>query len=548
MEHTGASVRRTFDCQEPPKPAGSLAHDRVKGSRTDVLLSSSCKAHHLMRGFLWPRCGHVDRSRSRIFQTFIILAATLQPVETQQAPATDPQCAAPCLGATCGKFRLLLTCTQISDQLRCNCAGCCLDTIGNAPITAQPTHVATPGTSPTPGPQRKTEQWLMPGSGSSPGLGAKDLTSTLYGQTVSLDPLQGACRSSAGAMGASLSESWNIHSAANCQGLCATETACNGFQFAEFRASGVGRAYTVCKLFSELATHTLPLTGHVCFYKVSSGVTTSVPATAGSVPATLPVRTGRTLPVPTGTVPLPTGTATPLQPAGSTTPTRAAGPSSTCLFLIQPYTDFAQHNCWDMRNLDLSYADLTGARLDNVDISGSTLAYASFVKADFAGMYSAETIFEGANFTQSILQGCEFEKGNFEEASLAGADARGSKFIDCSLSGAQLTAVTLQDTVLFKTSFRGATLNYAQLRGSEAETVDFSNANLVGADFTSAKLFESSFKNAVLHGAVFRDAWLEKADFTGATGLESATFTGSSGSPVGLAFNFPKTTSTPPIG
>eukprot|EP00965_Chrysotila_dentata_P203721 6181910-Pleurochrysis_carterae.AAC.1 len=304
----------------------------------------------------------------------LLVVATFGVVKAQQASAADPQCASPCLGSTCGKFSILLTCSQISDRLRCNCFGCCSDRLGTIQPAAHQSPVTTPGALPTPAQQAPTGEWLMPGSGSNSGPGAAAFTASMYSPGVTLNSAQGACKKSTGDM-MPLHEDWSVPNAASCQKLCAAEPLCNGFQFAEFRASGVATAYTACKLFTELATHVLPLSGHVCFYKASAGISTTVAAIAKAVrPATGPVP-------------------------------QTTGPAPSCLQLIHPYTDFSQHNCLDLRSMDLSYADLTGAKMYNVDISFSNFAYASFFRADFGGLQSEDTIFQGANLTQSILQG-----------------------------------------------------------------------------------------------------------------------------------------------
>ena len=104
-----------------------------------------------------------------------------------------------------------------------------------------------------------------------------------------------------------------------------------------------------------------------------------------------------------------------------------------------------------LRDADLSYsdlrdADLTGANLTGADLSYSDLRDANLTGADLRGAYlrgaNLEGVnLEGANLTGADLRGAYLRGANLKGANLEGADLRGAYLRGANLKGADLTGV-----------------------------------------------------------------------------------------------------------
>lgn len=125
----------------------------------------------------------------------------------------------------------------------------------------------------------------------------------------------------------------------------------------------------------------------------------------------------------------------------------------------------------DLRDLDLTYRDLSGAWLFDVNARGQ----------NFTGV-------------------------NLANAKMNDADMSWSKFHKANLRNAFLVETNLSDT-----DFTGADLRGANFRGADLSSAKFSGAKLEGADFTDAKLAGANFIGVELNGVTFSPGALKNS-------------------------------------
>ncbi|WP_131745057.1 pentapeptide repeat-containing protein [Frankia sp. Cppng1_Ct_nod] len=133
------------------------------------------------------------------------------------------------------------------------------------------------------------------------------------------------------------------------------------------------------------------------------------------------------------------------------------------------------------KGIDLSGADLTGAKLHLADLTGADLREAKLM---------------GANLRRAKLTG----------ANLAGANLSGADFHDADLRDADLTRVSATPSDFTRANLTGAALVSAELIG----------ASFRDADLTATDLTEANFCTADMDNAVMRRAAAPRVDFTGA--------------------------------
>jgi uncharacterized protein YjbI with pentapeptide repeats len=152
----------------------------------------------------------------------------------------------------------------------------------------------------------------------------------------------------------------------------------------------------------------------------------------------------------------------------------------------------------DLREANLSRANLSDAMLNGSDLSDADLSGANLSRA---------------NLHAAKVTGANFSRINLTEANLTAADIRGAN-----LSLANLTRVILSDAKL-----GGTTLSGALLRAATLGNADFDSANLSGANLSGAYLSGAVLSRANLRGADLSRANLIGTNFTGAN-LSLANF------------------------
>lgn len=188
-------------------------------------------------------------------------------------------------------------------------------------------------------------------------------------------------------------------------------------------------------------------------------------------------------------------------------------------FMLHPKIDGLALN---LRGADLRNADLTQANLGNVDLSGANLENAtlnetSLNQADLrsANLKSARlrnTNFCGANLVRTNLSNVNCWYSFFTEADLSEADLSNSVLINAelnraSLSKADLTKAELLGLKLKFADFKRANLIEASLQNCDIRETDFSFAKLTNARLILSQPIDAKFSHAELTGITIHRGW-----------------------------------------
>jgi uncharacterized protein YjbI with pentapeptide repeats len=145
----------------------------------------------------------------------------------------------------------------------------------------------------------------------------------------------------------------------------------------------------------------------------------------------------------------------------------------------------------DLREADLSLANLTGANLSMTDLLGANLSQAFLGGADLT-----RAVLKGANLSQADLTRANLERANLTEANLNGAHLALSNLFRANLSRANLRGAQL-----VRADLRRADLTNANLRGACLSTATLADTILRGADLTDCEIYGISAWNLKLEGA-----------------------------------------------
>lgn len=132
----------------------------------------------------------------------------------------------------------------------------------------------------------------------------------------------------------------------------------------------------------------------------------------------------------------------------------------------------------DIRPINLSRVDLTGADLSSADLAHANLSYAN-------------------------LSGADFSRANLSDADLSYANLSHAYGSYSDLTGARLTRVNLTGARLFDATLTGARLYSASLARTDLAFARFDQADLTEADFTQAHLTGAQWPQ----GTSIPDGW-----------------------------------------
>jgi len=153
----------------------------------------------------------------------------------------------------------------------------------------------------------------------------------------------------------------------------------------------------------------------------------------------------------------------------------------------------AEHN---HAPVDLSHADLSGARLNGADL----------LRADLSGARLVRTQLEHAQLKDADLTGAVLEAANLKHVSTRRACfdyvlAGGANFDVATLRGARFRGADLSGTRFHRAYLREADLSGARLQGAWLRLAVLEGARCRGTDFTGADLRYASLVDSDLRGA-----------------------------------------------
>ncbi|MEQ9001414.1 MAG: pentapeptide repeat-containing protein [Coleofasciculus sp. B1-GNL1-01] len=144
----------------------------------------------------------------------------------------------------------------------------------------------------------------------------------------------------------------------------------------------------------------------------------------------------------------------------------------------------------EVKNRNLSGADLSDANLSGTDLSDANLSGADL---------------SGADLSDANLSGANLSRADLISANLIFADLSGVDLISANLSGANLWRANLSRANLISADLRGADLGDADLSDANLSGVNLSSANLSGANLGGANLIFANLRDADVNEARFKE-------------------------------------------
>lgn len=183
-----------------------------------------------------------------------------------------------------------------------------------------------------------------------------------------------------------------------------------------------------------------------------------------------------------------------------------------------------------LRNTDLSGANLQYANLKDVDLSGANLtdanlSHANLENANLSGANLTDTdlnyaILAGAKFKEAKLINTTFHHASMGGVNLTGADIKGAEFHHTDMEKANFGAADDDyDTNHTKN------IGQAEFHHAELIAICFDGMNLDLGDFTGADLTDSTFRGTSLESTKLEKAVLRRCEFSSKANLENLTLT-----------------------
>jgi hypothetical protein len=168
--------------------------------------------------------------------------------------------------------------------------------------------------------------------------------------------------------------------------------------------------------------------------------------------------------------------------------------------------------------LDLSDADLNGARLDGANLSKAYLDGANLIGANLSN----------AHLSGAILIRADLVAANLSNAHLSGANAHEADLDTANLNYADLSAANLSGANLSEAKLSGANLSGANLSGANLSGAKLSGANLSGAKLSQANISAADLSEATLTAAYCSQTTFANVDLSEVNGLDSVKHEGPS--------------------
>ncbi len=156
----------------------------------------------------------------------------------------------------------------------------------------------------------------------------------------------------------------------------------------------------------------------------------------------------------------------------------------------------------DLTDADLEGAKIGGANLSNLNLAGARLVKANLENVNFEGSNLEKSVvvdshLKGANFDSANLTRADLSFSYLEDAHFCAADLIGTDFSWANLKGARICAADLTGAI-----FYGAGLERTNFSQSNLNSVDFSRADMRRTCLIEAKLAFTKFTDVDLSTVV----------------------------------------------
>ncbi len=184
----------------------------------------------------------------------------------------------------------------------------------------------------------------------------------------------------------------------------------------------------------------------------------------------------------------------------------------------------------DFSGIELSEANLSGAKLSGVNLSDANLSVVNLSGANLseANLSNAKlnvARLSGVNLCSAILNNASLNVANLIRADLSRAQIRAASLIRAELIRADLSRADLFEANLTSADLREGTLRQANLRHANLSEAVLRGASLTGANLEMANLNATDLSRCDITGANLRDAELRQANLSHAN-LSGADLSG----------------------
>ena len=163
----------------------------------------------------------------------------------------------------------------------------------------------------------------------------------------------------------------------------------------------------------------------------------------------------------------------------------------------QQYVDEGKKKGWafDLRDVDLSGAQLRGVNLENVRLDNANFSGAMLWEANFSNMLMRRVNLSGAKLRGAIFSNIDLEDSNLSSAYLHRAEFSDTSLFDTNLSHSDLHRAKFSNTSLLD----------ANLSHSDLHRAKFSNTSLLGTNLSHSNM--SMVTGLTQHGLDLADTW-----------------------------------------
>ncbi|CAM4220763.1 DUF2169 family type VI secretion system accessory protein [Bordetella muralis] len=169
----------------------------------------------------------------------------------------------------------------------------------------------------------------------------------------------------------------------------------------------------------------------------------------------------------------------------------------------------------DLRNMNLTGANLSGMDLAGADFSGSWLEKVDFSNTNLADATFTETVLARGVFVRTNLNGASFNGTNISEATFEQASFTAARLDDLVCEkGTVFRSCTFESSVLIGFSIDKAELSHCSFPKAKLDNVTFGQSHIASCRFDNAQLDKINFVESCVEGVVIADSTVIGSMFT----------------------------------